>query len=72
MLKLILGLVATNIGLAIILKTYLNWRKHNAGFRDSKKASLNNDYSFAGLERGYILGAFLFISGLYFVFGFFQ
>ncbi|WP_018128386.1 hypothetical protein [Balneola vulgaris] len=72
MLKLILGLIATIIGVAIILKTYMNWRKHNSGFRESKKASPTSDHSFVGLERGYIFGAFLLISGLYFVVGFFQ
>lgn len=72
MFELIFGVILVIASPIILVKTYINWRKHNEGYRESKKASPDTNYYDVVSVRGFLLGGIGFFIGLYFILNYFN
>lgn len=72
MFELIFGVILVIVSPIILVKTYMNWRKHNAGYRESKEVSPNTNYYDVASIRGFLLGGVGFFIGLYFILNYFN
>jgi hypothetical protein len=72
MFELIFGVILVIACPIILVKTYMNWRKHNAGYRESKEASPDTNYYDVVSLQGFMLGGIGFFIGLYFILNYFN